>query len=66
MTSYCRGCGAEIEWRQIMTKDGPKQHPFNPGTNVSHFTTCPNADEFRSHVNSKPVEVRHEGLEKWM
>jgi len=64
--SYCKGCGAEIEWRQVTTKNGIRFLPFNKGTNISHFTTCPNANEFRSNVNPKPVEVRHEGLEKWM
>jgi hypothetical protein len=44
---YCKGCGEEIEWREIYTRDGPRKHPFNVGTNTSHFKTCPNADDFR-------------------
>jgi hypothetical protein len=45
--NYCKRCGAEIEWKEVNTRDGPKMHPFNAGTNVSHFKTCPYAGEFR-------------------
>ena len=45
----CRGCGQEIEW--YFTPKGGKM-PFDlmqedNSPAVSHFATCPNADEFR-------------------
>jgi hypothetical protein len=58
MTSYCKRCGAEIEWREINTRDGPKIHPFNVGTNISHFRTCPFAKEFMPNTpRRKRIEV---------
>lgn len=41
----CKGCNEPIEWREAEWSGRP--HPFNPGTDVSHFKTCPNADDFR-------------------
>ena len=45
----CKGCGEEIEW-WITPKE--KKMPFNlmPADDspaVTHFTTCPDAEEFR-------------------
>jgi hypothetical protein len=39
----CRSCRAEIFW--ILTAAG-KRMPVNPD-GVSHFATCPNADQHR-------------------
>jgi hypothetical protein len=41
----CRTCGEDIEWWK--TKNG-KMIPMNLGTAVSHFSTCPQADQHRS------------------
>ena len=43
--SRCRGCGAEIEfWR---TPKG-KIIPLDAGTLEVHWSTCPQAEQFRS------------------
>ena len=40
----CRGCGADIEWWR--TPKG-KAMPLDAGTLEPHWSTCPNAKEFR-------------------
>jgi|GEM_PF-4676236 hypothetical protein len=42
----CKACGQEIEFRRVYTREGWKRHPFNVGTNTSHFQTCPFAKQF--------------------
>lgn len=42
--NLCRGCKADIEW--WATPRG-KMMPVNPGTATPHWSTCPNADDFR-------------------
>lgn len=41
----CRGCGAEIEF--WLTPNG-KHIPLDPGTLEPHWSTCPNAKDFRA------------------
>lgn len=62
-SSRCRSCKAEIEW--FVSKNG-KHVPFDvvdPGdtaaARVSHFATCPNADEHRSKsTTAKPAPAK--------
>lgn len=42
--AHCKGCNAEIEW---WTTPKNKHIPLDPGTLVPHWSTCPNAKEFR-------------------
>lgn len=42
--AHCRGCGARIYW--IRTPAGANM-PVDPGTGMSHFSTCELADRFR-------------------
>lgn len=37
---HCRSCGAPVEWRK--TAKG-RWCPYDAGTEVSHFETCPDA-----------------------
>jgi hypothetical protein len=48
--SECRSCGAAVEWWK--TPRG-KMMPFDHGTAISHFSTCPNADQHRKPEPSK-------------
>jgi hypothetical protein len=61
--STCQACGASIIW--IVTKGG-KRMPCNAqrtviitpagetvSGHISHFATCPNADEFRREKDDK-------------
>lgn len=41
----CRGCGAELAWYK--TPKG-KSIPLDEGTLVPHWSTCANADDFRT------------------
>jgi hypothetical protein len=41
--AHCRGCGAGIYW--VRTPAGANM-PVDPGTGVSHFSTCPQAARF--------------------
>jgi len=43
-TSHCQSCNAEMQWYE--TPRG-KKIPMNAGTAIAHFSTCPNAKEFR-------------------
>ena len=43
-TAECRACRADIEWWE--TPSG-KKIPMNHGTAIPHWSTCPNADDFR-------------------
>lgn len=47
--STCRSCGAQVVWEQ--TASGKKMpmdvEPGPDGKRVSHFATCPQADEWR-------------------
>jgi hypothetical protein len=61
MPSYCKTCGAKIMW--VTTKDGKNMPLDTPGeprivldeknvahvvrTFISHFATCPEADQHR-------------------
>jgi len=40
----CRACQADIEWWH--TPNG-KKIPMDHGTATPHWSTCPNADDFR-------------------
>ena len=40
----CRACGEPIEWWETPKA---KRIPMNHGTAVPHWSTCPNADDFR-------------------
>lgn len=42
--AHCKGCNAEIEWWE--TPHG-KHIPLDAGTLESHWSTCPNAKDFR-------------------
>jgi hypothetical protein len=46
----CKGCGAEIVWYR--TPKG-KMTPLDEGTLVSHFGTCPKAQDFKRDRNPK-------------
>lgn len=51
-TSLCRGCKAKIAWAD--TREGRKM-PVTiqaDGTWVSHFSICPNANNFRRNETS--------------
>lgn len=45
----CRGCGADVEW--LLTPKGGKMPfdlmPKDDSPAIAHFSTCPNAEEFR-------------------
>lgn len=41
----CRTCGEDIEWWETPSH---KKIPMDHGTAVSHFSTCPQADQHRS------------------
>jgi hypothetical protein len=45
----CRGCGAEIEW--YFSPKGSKMPfdlmPEETSPAITHFATCPNAEDFR-------------------
>lgn len=43
--SFCKGCSLDIYW--IETVKGKKM-PVDPD-GTSHFATCPQADQFRTH-----------------
>jgi len=43
-TGKCRGCGAAIEWWD--TPKG-KLMPLDEGTLEPHWSTCPNAKDFK-------------------
>lgn len=42
--STCSSCQARVMW--VITPAGRKM-PVDPGTDFSHFATCPNADSHR-------------------
>jgi hypothetical protein len=55
---WCRSCGAEIVWFQtrsgkrmpvdeISTRPTDAQHQLDLNRHVSHFATCPNANQHR-------------------
>jgi hypothetical protein len=57
--SRCKRCGAEIEWREIYSRDfGWRLHPFDAGTNISHFKTCPFAHEFRKREKVPTIDPK--------
>jgi hypothetical protein len=62
----CKACGAEIEFRQIWTPDGYKWHPFNIGTNTSHFETCPFRQQFMKPKPTKKVIRVRESLDDYI
>ncbi len=41
--SACRSCGAAVVWGEL----AGKPHPFDED-GTSHFSTCPQADEWRT------------------
>lgn len=43
--AQCKGCGADIEW---WTTPRGKKMPTDEGTATPHWSTCPNAKEFKS------------------
>ena len=53
--SECKGCGAIVEWWSLgdKTKVPLDPDPNNSAEAVSHFKTCPNANDF-SGRNRKP------------
>jgi hypothetical protein len=53
--AVCRGCGADMTWWE--TPRG-KNLPMNRGTAVAHFTTCPNAEDFRSRASGEFISVK--------
>lgn len=46
----CKGCGRDIEW--WWTPRG-KHMPLDPGTLEPHWSTCPQADDFRRGRDGK-------------
>lgn len=50
--SSCRSCGADIEW---WTTPRGKKMPFDDGTAISHFSTCPNADQHRNDAPTSKI-----------
>lgn len=54
----CKKCGAEIEFRLVYSREyGYKKHPFNAGTNTSHFKTCPYAKDFLPDKPKLPFNI---------
>ena len=49
----CRSCGAPVEWR--LTAKG-KPCPYDAGTDVSHFSTCPGAKRWSK--KAPPAKAR--------
>lgn len=49
----CRSCKAPIYW--VLTVSG-RRMPVNPD-GVSHFSTCPNANEHRGKGASDPMAI---------
>jgi len=59
-SAICKKCCNFIEWKdmEIPTKEGYsiiKKHPYDFGTNVSHFSTCPYASEFKPKKANCPL-----------
>lgn len=54
--SQCRSCEAEIYWDK--TASG-KDCPYDWGTEISHFTTCPNSSQHSSkqHLSKEPQKT---------
>ena len=58
-SAVCKGCSADIEWWK--TPKG-KSIPMNPMADersraVAHWTTCPNAKQFRGADTGQPAPV---------
>jgi hypothetical protein len=47
--SQCKGCGDDIEWWE--TPNG-KKIPMDHGTATPHWSTCPNARDFKADTPS--------------
>jgi hypothetical protein len=43
-TANCKGCSATIDWYKT---DKSKYMPLNAGTDVPHWSTCPNREQFK-------------------
>lgn len=57
-TANCKACKAPIEWWS--TPNG-KKIPMDHGTATPHWSTCPNADDFRRpKVGRSTFEANHE------
>ncbi len=56
---HCRSCGAPVMWGK--TKSG-KWCPFDvqngEKTEVSHFTTCPDASKWSKKAKPQPTQER--------
>jgi hypothetical protein len=48
----CKKCGAAIEW---WTTPRNKKMPVDHGTATPHWSSCPNADDFRADKNPAPT-----------
>lgn len=61
----CRKCSAEIEWVKTnsgksMPVDAETYHGeayYDVNKHMSHFATCPNADDFRAEATQKTNQV---------
>jgi hypothetical protein len=57
-TSDCRACKAPIEWWETPNK---KKLPMDHGTAIPHWSTCPNAEDFRKpKAGRSTFEANHE------
>ena len=60
--STCKGCGADIEW---WTTPNNKKIPMDHGTAIPHWSTCPNAKDFKSDAPTSKITTATLNME-WL